>query len=125
MTKAKQRRNDLILIVILLAAALAVWGFAHFHAEAGAWVVVTRDGVEEARYPLDEEATLTLEAGDDSNQLVIKDGQADMIGANCPDKLCVHQAAISKAGQSIICLPHKLIVSIEGGEEAEFDVISQ
>jgi hypothetical protein len=46
------------------------------------------------------------------NTLVIEGGRARIEAADCPDKLCVKQRAISKAGESIICLPHKLVIRI-------------
>ena len=48
------------------------------------------------------------------NTLVIEGGRARIEAADCPDKLCVKQRAISKAGESIICLPHKLVIRISG-----------
>lgn len=44
-----------------------------------------------------------------------------MISATCPDHLCIKQGAINKKGQSIICLPHKLIVEVVSGDEKQQD----
>lgn len=44
-----------------------------------------------------------------------------MISATCPDHLCIKQGAINKKGQSIICLPHKLIVEVVSGGEKQQD----
>jgi len=41
--------------------------------------------------------------------------------ADCPDRLCVKQRAISKQGETIVCLPHRLIVKIEGGDAPDVD----
>lgn len=51
--------------------------------------------------------------GDVTNTLVIKGGVADMTSADCPDHLCVKQKAISKEGESIICLPNKVVVTVK------------
>ena len=45
--------------------------------------------------------------------------------AGRPDKLCVKQGEISKAGESIICLPNRIIVSVEGGEESGIDATAK
>lgn len=37
--------------------------------------------------------------------------------ASCPDKVCVNTGIISKSGQSIVCLPNKTVVYIEGTQE--------
>jgi hypothetical protein len=39
-----------------------------------------------------------------------------MEGANCPDQTCVKQGVIKDGTVPIVCLPHKVIVRIEGGE---------
>ena len=57
------------------------------------------------------------------NIINIKDGVAKMKDANCPDKLCMHQGHISKNGESIVCLPHGLIVEIKSKKNPEVDII--
>ena len=48
-----------------------------------------------------------------------------MVEADCPDKLCVHQKAISKNNETIICLPNKVVVQVTSGEESEFDSVAK
>ena len=60
----------------------------------------------------------------DTNHLIIKDGQADMIEADCPDQICVEHISISKNKETIVCLPNKVIVEIVGGEDAEIDAVA-
>ena len=43
--------------------------------------------------------------------------------ANCPDKLCIHQGKISKNGETIVCLPHGLIVEIKSDDNPELDIV--
>ncbi len=51
----------------------------------------------------------------------IKDGQADITKAYCPDKICVDQRPVSRQGESLVCLPNKVVVEIENGGEPEID----
>ena len=51
----------------------------------------------------------------------IKDGQADITKASCPDKICVDQRPVSRQGESLVCLPNKVVVEIENGGEPEID----
>ena len=44
-----------------------------------------------------------------------------MIEADCPDLICVHHKPISRQGESIVCLPHKVIVEVTGEESAQED----
>lgn len=55
---------------------------------------------------------------------MIKDGKADITEADCPDKVCVKQKPISKAGESLVCLPNKIIITVVEGEENELDGVA-
>ena len=49
-----------------------------------------------------------------------------MEDADCPDRLCVKQGRIKKVGESIVCLPHKVVIEIVGEkEEAGVDAVTQ
>ena len=54
-----------------------------------------------------------------TNELVIEDGEARLTEADCPDSLCVNMGRISRSGQSIICLPHQVVVRIVDDSAAE------
>lgn len=104
--------------ILVLAGVLLV---RYFTVGAGdGWVVVSRDGIVEERLPLSEDARLLLQdASGNENLLVIEGGSARLEDADCPDRLCVRQGAISRSGESIICLPHKLVITIEGRAETD------
>lgn len=80
-------------------------------------VTVTVDGNTVAVFPLDTDTSWEIPgAGGGRNLLVIENGTASVTEADCPDKICVRHPAISFAGQSIICLPHRVVVTVTGGE---------
>lgn len=112
-TIENMKKNDFLLIILTLCimgvAAFFLYGFHN----TGSYVVVTVDGTEVERISIQEdyETLITSEAG--SNRLQIEHGVIKIAEADCPDKLCVHQRAIQREGESIICLPHKLVVTIE------------
>ena len=56
--------------------------------------------------------------------IVIEKGEVYMEDADCPDKLCMKQGSISGTGQTIVCLPHKLVVTVENGKEPELDGVT-
>ena len=116
----KKRRRDLLLAGSLLLLA-GVLFFLFRPGGQGAWAVVTADGAEVARYPLDEDRTVRL--GDDTgyNILQIAGGAAAVIEADCGDHTCVRTGKISREGERIVCLPHKLMIRIEGGDGPAFD----
>ena len=118
----KKTRYDILLIAGLLLVAVLLWWFLRPR-QAGGEVVVVQDGLEIGRYPLDEDQTITI-GGEDYNVLEIHDGTAAVTEANCGDHTCVRTGAISRKGEAIICLPHRLEIKIAGGPDAEVDAIS-
>ncbi len=112
----KKRRwtHDLILACgILLAAGILYLGVRQF-AQPGTWAVIEQDGVEIARLPLDQEGDYLVEAESGSNLVCTRAGGVWIQEADCPDQLCVRQGVISDEGGRIVCLPHRLVVRVEG-----------
>lgn len=114
-----RKRNDLLLIAGLLLAAAVLWVLAR-PGDAGGWVVVTVDGVETARYSLQEDRTVTI-GGENYNVLRIARGEAVVAESNCPDHTCAGMGPVSRTGETIVCLPHRLVIRVEDGAAAEFD----
>lgn len=118
------KKGDIIIILLVLLLAGSVLGiYTLFFGGKGADVVIYVDGEETGRYRLDENRT--IEINDGTNTLVIENESARMEEADCPDQVCVRHKAISKDGESIICLPYKVVVSIEGGKETDADAVVQ
>lgn len=125
MFKDKKLRNDIILAAAVIIAAAGIWLFTELTKEDGAFAVITVNGIETARYPLDTDAEIRLESENGGyNILVIKDGKADITEASCPDHVCVDQRAVSRTGEAITCLPNKTVITIDAEDEAEIDFVS-
>ena len=60
-----------------------------------------------------------IEQNGHKNILLVEDGQISMKSADCPDKLCVKQGAISNGAYPIVCLPNKIVVKINSGGAAD------
>ena len=121
----KKRRNDLLLILCLLAAAGIGCLLLTLGRQTGSCAVVTADGKELARYPLDADGEYIIETARGVNTIVIEDGCARVTDADCPDRICVRTGSVQWDGQTIVCLPHRLVVRIEGGEEAQVDAVAR
>ncbi|MBQ6887588.1 MAG: NusG domain II-containing protein [Lachnospiraceae bacterium] len=118
------RKNDMLFATAMLIIAVVVYLFVQFiYGKEGVYVQVTVNGEVYGEYSLNQDIRMCIDDGqtDGFNVFVIKDGKVSVTEADCPDKLCVKQRAISKNGESIVCLPHKLVISVIGGEEAEYD----
>lgn len=117
------KKKDWILILLILVVAAAAYGIHEFAGSKGAdSVTVKVDGKVTGTYPLDKDQEIKINGG--TNILTIQNGKAKMTDADCPDQLCVHQKAASKNHESIICLPNKVVVEVNGSEESEFDAVA-
>ena len=120
------KKNDVILIALLLVVALLTAGGMRIrqmnNTKDTANVVVTIDGEVYGTYPLSEDRTERIELPDGSyNILIISGGYADVSEASCPDQICVKHNHIRYSKESIVCLPNKVVVTVEGGKENEID----
>ena len=113
-------KNDLIFIAILMAVAtLAGLAILVFRGE-GDRVVVSVDGEEYGVYALDRDTEVDIRTGEEGeqlNRLIIRDGSAYVELATCPDGICSAHKPISKDGESIVCLPHRVIVTVEASTD--------
>ena len=111
----KKTRNEIILvgglivfILLLFLAGRLRFGTSAIEAE------VSVDGQVIAAYGLDENVDIIINGyNGGTNHLIIKDGGASITEASCPDKICVRQGIIKEAGQSLVCLPNKVIVTLK------------
>ena len=130
-TGKNKRKNDIMIFGILILTALVLLGFRSFFTKEGGTAIVTVNGTEFGSYDLQENQTIDIHMtkGSDGrvceNTVIIEDGEVHMGSANCPDRLCVKQGSVTKVGESIICLPNRVVVTIQGGEEGAYDGISQ
>ena len=113
--KAAPKRGDLYLMVGCLLAALDCCCLWFLLRQDGGTVIVEQNGRETARYALSEDRTVRIEGEGGYNLLVIEGGEVYLSEADCPTQLCMKTGKIRYAGQSIVCLPHKLAVRITGG----------
>lgn len=108
----KSYKNDILLILFFLIMSFVALIFMRFHGKSGAEVRVSVNNREYGVYSLDKNQKITIGEDDWENILEIKNGSANMIKADCPDKVCVNHAPISKKGETIVCLPHKVVVEV-------------
>lgn len=122
----KLTKNDILLALGILLTALAIFLFyLLMPGKPGNTVIVTVDGKEESHFPLDTDRDYTIKTEKGTNHLEIRDGSASITDADCPDKLCVHQRSIRKKGETLVCLPHKIIVSISSDTDTDIDSIAR
>lgn len=115
-------KNDVIFISILALFCLVVCVAVYKGgAVEGSNITITVDGDVYGTYSLLEEQTILIENGDAKNRIEIKGGKAYMLEASCPDQLCVDQNEISFDNESIICLPNKVVLTVNSDVESDLD----
>ncbi len=120
------KKADFIFLITIIIIAAVLWLALHYLMQApGGMAVVSVNGEEYGRYDLNHECTISIPGADGGyNLLVISNHSASVTDADCPDKLCVRQKSADRQGESIICLPHRMVVRVEQGKEGELDGIT-
>lgn len=109
--------------ILIVMAVTALSAFLIFGSVAGAGggpgldVRIIVNGREAKLLPLQDEVHgLAIDGYQGESRLEISGGRVRMIDSACPDKLCVRTGWISRPGESIICLPNRVVIEIKGGE---------
>ena len=122
----KRVRNDCILIFIIVLLAGGFWLVQYRNSiQKEAVLQIYQNGELTEEYDLSQSRTIPVTGDENSYNLVlIEDGTVRVTDADCPDQLCMKQRSISKNGESIICLPHKLVLQIYAKEEGTLDAVT-
>ena len=107
-------REILIVLGILIASSLSFL-VIELTKKPGSGVIIKINGEEVANYSLSVDGIYELNGG--TNILHIKDGEAWLEDADCPDKLCVKQGKISANGETITCLPNRITITVYGADD--------
>ena len=112
-TGKKRKKLEIILIATMLLVGVLMIVVMSF-AKGGTKVVVSVGGNEYGTYSLHKNREIEIKSDEGSNILKIENGQANMISATCPDKICVNMFPISEEVPGVIvCLPNGVIVELK------------
>lgn len=107
--------------VAAIAILVSVIFWTSVGAEEGSMLSVYQEGALIKEFSLDSDVEFVIE-GDYKNVITIKDGKAAITESDCPGTDCVHSGWIHEAGRSIVCLPNRVELRIEGTSEVDFVV---
>lgn len=109
----EKNKNDKKLLTVIIAVALIAFAVIRiFFRGEGEKVLVTVDGKEYGTYSLYKEASFDVVNEYGINTIVIHNGSVEIIEADCRDHICVEHKPINSTDETIVCLPHKLVVEI-------------
>lgn len=107
-----------------MVGVLAYFGihFLQIQSTKEALVIITVNGKEEGKYKLTENRTIYFPSKKSATNVIqIEDGKVKMIEADCPDQICVKHHPIQYNGETIVCLPHHLVVEIKSDRTSKVD----
>lgn len=130
--KLKIKKGDKAIFLSIILLTLVLFGAYYMrenflnknYAQLKAVIKVNGEVYREI-YLSDHNERFTIKTDKGYNIIWVHDGGIEIEEADCPDQICVNTGHINKPGQMIVCLPHKLIITIEGGEGRDIDDISQ
>ena len=114
-------KSDLVLLIVLLLFGAVSFLASNIIRDAGQSVSVTVDGEVYGVYPLGFDREISVDTQYGHNLVSISDNRASVKESDCPNHDCEGFGAISKAGQTILCIPHHMSVSIIG--ETDVDAV--
>ncbi len=119
------RPGDIIIFLSFLLIAIALFGLQgkQFTSAGENARIQIRYGGQTLQYPLVDDRELTVENNGVTLHIAVANGTVSVRDADCPDRLCQKTGAITKAGQSIVCLPCGCVITVQEGETGEVDVI--
>ena len=128
MSRPVTKRKADVLFILILVGVVALSGLGlHLFRHPGDAVEIAVDGKIVATYPLTEDRTEDIRTGADQqqlNRLVIEDGKARVETATCPDGICAGHRPIRRQGESIICLPHRVVVTVISATDDGPDIVA-
>ncbi|MDU5504314.1 MAG: NusG domain II-containing protein [Anaerococcus vaginalis] len=120
--KIKKRDIIVILLILFLSLFMALFVKKLKSNEDGSYLRIELNGKEYGRYPLNKDKTFKIKIDEDEYNVVeIKNKEVRMKEANCRDLLCTHMPSIKKVGETIVCLPHRLILEIISSDDKKND----
>ena len=103
-------------LVAALAVLSAVWYYGGLESSGPLTATILHRGqvVQTVRLDrLTEEMTVTVEWDYHLTILLDRNG-VRVAESDCPGRDCVHTGVITRAGQSIVCLPEQVVVQLSG-----------
>lgn len=120
--KTRKPLLDVIFISAVILIALSIVLIFTLNRKSGNIAIVEINGERIAEYPLSKNGVFSLNGG--SNVLVIEDGAAYLNYSDCPDHTCEKTGKIRYVGETIICLPNRISITVSGNSADGVDLVS-
>lgn len=117
------RKADILLLLAMLLLGVASFFAVKMLTPQADMVEITVNGELYGSYPLSADTVLDISTSYGYNRVVIANGAVSVTESDCHNHDCQHFPSISRAGQVIMCLPHRLVISVSGEADDDVDVV--
>jgi len=101
------------IIIILLIIFLGTAGLVYSFNSPGGDNVSIQTPYGDYDYPLNKNTLISVRGLRGPYKIEIKDNRVRAIEADCPLQLCIKKGWINRDGDSIVCIPNRVIIRIE------------
>jgi hypothetical protein len=113
------------LVLYALVGAAVVLLLAGGGRGDGAAVRIAGDGGFERLAPLGSDRTVEVDGPLGTTVVGIAGGEARVLSSPCPHQLCVKMGAVRTPGQTAVCVPNRVVVTVEGDGPAPTDAVTR
>ena len=113
------KKADIILLAVFLLMGAGSLLVLRLQPSEGTTVVINVNGEEFGRYPLYTDRVIDVNTEYGHNTVTISSGTVSVTESNCPNHDCESFGAIARPAQSIMCIPHRMIVRITGNTDID------
>lgn len=119
------KKADIILLAVIVLIGIIGISLYFIVGKKAEYISISVDGETIGVYSLNMDCEIPIRSGSGENILLIQNGTAKMTSANCPNQDCVLHKEISQSNESIVCLPHKVVITvIKEPEEGDLDAVA-
>lgn len=116
----KLKPFDFVSLAVAVLVVVALSLFAYGESAEGSQVRVQTED-ESFIYPLNEDREIDIEGPLGHTHVVIEDGSVRVTESPCREKICIAAGAVSRADEWVACLPNRVFLRVQGGDETEVD----
>lgn len=116
------KRRDIILFLVLIVIGAGSFILIKTNLKPGNEAEVYIDGSLVQTIDMTKDDTYVFDTGKGTNTVTVAGGEIRVTEADCPDRICMNMGWVSRSGETITCLPHKLVIEVHNDKKNDYDV---
>lgn len=116
--------GDIFLILCLVCGGVILWTALRHGSNRAKYCIISVNGKDAYKLLLSDSQEVKVNGPIGESIVKISNGKVRMEHSPCPLKMCVHQGAISRPGEMIICVPNRIMIRIIPHFAGEVDAIT-